>query len=116
MTPCLLSHIGAPSGEGHWGEGCWGARGQEEGHQGACRHLPIRRAAADPHTHLRWFLLPQLVTELSPPGEVDAASQAPHSPAHGGDESVQCVVLGEVPRCVSEGHVPQVVGVGHSDA
>jgi len=55
------------------------------------------RTAAHPHPHLRWVWPPQLVTELSPPGEVVAASQAPNASAHRGDKSPQCVVVGEVP-------------------
>ena len=82
FTPPLPSHPGVPQGERHWEEGHWGEEYQGEGYRGACCHLPIQSAATDPHPHPRCFRLPQLLSELAPPGEVFPASQAPNAPAH----------------------------------
>jgi len=92
FTPRLPSHPGAPQGKGHQGEG---HRGEDD--RGDCLHLPICRAAPDPHPHPRCFRLPQLPAELSLLGEVFAPSQAPQTPAQRWDESPEYVVMGEAP-------------------
>jgi len=51
---------------------------------------------------------------LALPGEVFAASQAPHPPAHSGDECLAFMVVGDVPGFVVVGQAPEVVAVGHA--
>jgi len=63
--------------KGHWGEGHW-----EESHLGDCRHLPIRRAVADPHVHpcvSGWLSISQGLALL---GEIFAESHGPKTPVH----------------------------------
>ena len=121
FTPRLPSHLGVPQGEGHWGEGHWGERHWGEGHWGEghwgerhlgdCRQLPMCWAAANPHPHPKCFRLPQVLAELAPLGEVFAASQAPKTPAQGGDESPEFVVVGKAQGFVAVGQAPEVVAV-----
>ena len=91
-------------GEGH--------RGDE--YRGDCRHLPIRRAAPDPHPHPKCCWLTQHHSDLPPLGDVFAASQAPNAAARQGHESVDCVVMGESLAFVPFGQAPEVVAVGYA--
>ena len=111
MTPCLLSYLGATLGEGHNGEGRRG-----EGHHGDCRRLPFRRAAADPDPDPLCLQLPQRHAELALPGEVFAASQAPKTPAHWGDESPKFMVMGEAPGFVVMGRSLRLFALRYAHA
>jgi len=106
FTHHLRSLADAPQVERHRGQG----------HRGDCYHLPIGRAAADSHPHPRCFQLPQLLTELALPGKVFAASRAPHTPSHQGDEYPVFVVIGEALEFVAVGQALEVVGVGYGHA
>ena len=95
-----------PQGEGHCRKGLWGH----------CQHLPISRAAANPHQHLRCFRRPQLVPDLAPPGDIFATSQAPNPAAHCGVDSPAFVFMGKAPGSVAVGQTTEVVAVGYAVA
>jgi len=54
-----------------------------------------------------------LLAELGLSGEVSAESEAPKTPAHQGDESLELRVVGEAPGCGGVVQEPEVVVVGY---
>jgi len=53
---------------------------------------------------------------LAPPGEVFVTSQAPKTPAHWGDESLEFMVMWEALGFVALGHAPEVTAMGYAHA